>query len=65
VVRGDGEVVEDDDGGDVDVFGWESWPDRVAKWVYNGDNRNTKMVWVKGRLVHTRKSMAKQVLGSA
>ncbi|KAK4125892.1 Metallo-dependent hydrolase [Parathielavia appendiculata] len=46
---------EEDEGGDVDVFGWESWPDRVAKWLYNGDDRNTKKVWVKGRLVHQRK----------
>ncbi|KAK0629609.1 hypothetical protein B0T17DRAFT_589337 [Bombardia bombarda] len=41
--------------GNVDVFGWESWGDMVAKWVYNGDDRNTKKVWVKGRLVHERK----------
>ncbi|KAL2196890.1 hypothetical protein P885DRAFT_69361 [Corynascus similis CBS 632.67] len=42
-------------GGNVDVFGWENWPERVAKWVYNGDDRNTVKVWVKGRLVHERK----------
>lgn len=51
--------MDDDDStedlGDVDVFGWESWDDRVAKWVYNGDDRNTRMVWVRGRLVHERK----------
>ncbi|KAH8680968.1 guanine deaminase [Xylariales sp. PMI_506] len=38
----------------VDIFGWESWEERVAKWVYNGDDRNTERVWVKGRLVHAR-----------
>jgi guanine deaminase len=38
--------------GPVDVFGWESWSDRVEKWVYGGDDRNTVAVWVKGRLVH-------------
>ena len=38
--------------GPVDVFGWESWQDRVEKWVYSGDDRNTVAVWVKGRLVH-------------
>jgi guanine deaminase len=38
--------------GPVDVFGWESWSDRVEKWVYSGDDRNTVAVWVKGRLVH-------------
>jgi guanine deaminase len=42
--------------GAVDVFGWESWEDRMAKWVYCGDDRNTKKVWVKGRLVHSRAS---------
>ncbi|KAL2021113.1 hypothetical protein VTK56DRAFT_7532 [Thermocarpiscus australiensis] len=46
---------EEEDGGDVDVFGWESWPERIAKWVFCGDDRNTKKVWVRGRLVHERK----------
>lgn len=40
----------------VDIFGWESWEEKVAKWVFNGDDRNTLAVWVKGRLVHERKS---------
>ncbi|OLN97382.1 putative guanine deaminase 1 [Colletotrichum chlorophyti] len=43
------------DDGNVDIFGWENWEERVAKWVFNGDDRNTKMVWVKGRLVHSRR----------
>jgi guanine deaminase len=43
------------DMGSVDIFGWESWDERVAKWIYNGDDRNTLAVWVKGRLVHERK----------
>lgn len=38
--------------GPVDVFGWESWGERVEKWVYAGDDRNTTAVWVRGRLVH-------------
>lgn len=38
----------------VDFFGWESWEDRVAKWLFNGDDRNTRKVWVNGRLVHDR-----------
>ncbi|KAF2084814.1 guanine deaminase [Saccharata proteae CBS 121410] len=38
--------------GPVDVFGWESWEDRIAKWLYSGDDRNTVAVWVNGRLVH-------------
>jgi guanine deaminase len=39
----------------VDVFGWESWEDRIAKWLFNGDDRNTRKVWVRGRLVHERR----------
>jgi guanine deaminase len=38
--------------GPVDVFGWEEWEDKVEKWVYGGDDRNTVAVWVRGRLVH-------------
>ncbi|KAI1814485.1 guanine deaminase [Poronia punctata] len=38
----------------VDLFGWETWEERVAKWVFNGDDRNTKKVWVRGQLVHQR-----------
>ncbi|EQK98326.1 guanine deaminase [Ophiocordyceps sinensis CO18] len=60
---GDGEAVgapggntdqEYRDGGNVDVFGWETWEEKITKWLYNGDDRNTKKVWVKGRLVHAR-----------
>ncbi|KAG6191039.1 hypothetical protein E4U27_005033 [Claviceps purpurea] len=43
------------DAGNVDIFGWESWEERIAKWLYNGDDRNTKKVWVRGRLVHSRR----------
>lgn len=43
------------DEGNVDIFGWESWEEMMAKWLYNGDDRNTKKVWVKGRLVHARR----------
>lgn len=46
---------ERDGEGNVDVFGWEDWEEKMAKWLYNGDDRNTKKVWVKGRLVHERK----------
>ncbi|KHN97912.1 guanine deaminase [Metarhizium album ARSEF 1941] len=60
LVQDDGSRVgEDEDGhvdaGNVDVFGWETWDERIAKWLYNGDDRNTKKVWVKGRLVHSRR----------
>ena len=49
-----GDASEEDQLGEspVDMFGWETWGDRIAKWVYNGDDRNTLAVWVKGRLVH-------------
>ncbi|KAI1802791.1 guanine deaminase [Daldinia bambusicola] len=43
------------DMGNVDIFGWERWEDRVAKWVFNGDDRNVERVWVRGRLVHERR----------
>lgn len=47
----DGEDV-DEDRVPVDFYGWENWEERVAKWVYTGDDRNTAAVWVKGLLVH-------------
>ncbi|RDA95201.1 hypothetical protein CP533_1877 [Ophiocordyceps camponoti-saundersi (nom. inval.)] len=55
VVGAEGED-DDDDGlevGNVDIFGWETWEDIMAKWLYNGDDRNTEKVWVRGRLVKT------------
>ncbi|KFH44574.1 guanine deaminase-like protein [Hapsidospora chrysogenum ATCC 11550] len=57
---GDGQQEEDEDEdeedeGNVDVFGWEDWEERMAKWLYVGDDRNTKKVWVRGRLVHARR----------
>ena len=39
-VDAQGEVGEG--AGVVDIFGWENWEDRVAKWVWNGDDRNVK-----------------------
>ncbi|OJD12471.1 guanine deaminase [Emergomyces pasteurianus Ep9510] len=33
----------------VDVFGWESWEEKIAKWVWSGDDRNIRAVWVAGR----------------
>lgn len=39
--------------GIVDVFGWESWTEKVHKWVWTGDDRNVRAVWVRGRLVHS------------
>lgn len=55
VVSEDGVMDSRGHEGPVDVFGWEAWDDKVAKWVFNGDDRNTKTVWVKGRMVHERK----------
>ena len=40
--------------GPVDLWGTETWGEKVAKWLFCGDDRNTKMVFVKGRLVHER-----------
>lgn len=50
---GDDPMCEDEDG-TVDVFGWESWEEKVAKWMWTGDDRNVKAVWVGGKLVHSR-----------
>lgn len=46
----------DQKAGPVEIFGDETWEEKVAKWVYTGDDRNTVAVWVKGRLVHGRES---------
>lgn len=43
-----------EDKGPVELWGTEKWADKVAKWLYCGDDRNMKKVWVKGRLVHER-----------
>lgn len=52
----DGERKEkaDQDRGLVQCWGKETWEEKVAKWMYCGDDRNTRKVWVKGRLVHQR-----------
>ncbi|OJJ76859.1 hypothetical protein ASPBRDRAFT_114296 [Aspergillus brasiliensis CBS 101740] len=37
----------------VDIFDEkQKWEEKVHKWVWNGDSRNVRMVWVGGRLVH-------------
>ena len=38
----------------VDIFEWEGQTEKVHKWVWNGDDRNVRKVWVCGRLVHAR-----------
>ena len=39
----------------VELWGPESsWPEKLAKWVFCGDDRNVRKVWVKGREVHDR-----------
>ena len=50
----DGNVEIDEKAGPVEIFGKETWEEKVAKWVYTGDDRNTMATWVKGRLVHKR-----------
>ncbi|KAK6435824.1 hypothetical protein LTR95_007989 [Oleoguttula sp. CCFEE 5521] len=50
-----GESEIDDAEGLLEIFGKETWEEKVAKWVYTGDDRNTLAVWVRGRLVHKRK----------
>lgn len=41
--------------GNVNLVGNNTWQERVQKWMWNGDDRNVKSVWVQGELVHTRK----------
>ncbi|KAK6442692.1 hypothetical protein LTR95_001051 [Oleoguttula sp. CCFEE 5521] len=57
-VVGLGDTVDTDEidqsEGLLEIFGKEPWEEKVAKWVYTGDDRNTLAVWVKGRLVHKR-----------
>lgn len=43
-----------EDRGPVELWGTEKWGEKVAKWAFCGDDRNTIQVWVKGRLVHER-----------
>ena len=52
--EGEGSV-ESADGGPVELWGQETWGDKVAKWIFFGDDRNTKKVFVGGRLVHERR----------
>ncbi|OQE46986.1 hypothetical protein PENCOP_c001G01595 [Penicillium coprophilum] len=55
-VVGDGsaDLVKAGPVGNVDLFGTESWEEKIQKWVWSGDDRNVKAVWVGGRLVHSR-----------
>lgn len=63
-IEGDGVEVYDEDsvgslsaGHDhpVELWGKESVREKLAKWVFCGDDRNVKKVWVKGRKVHERR----------
>ena len=38
----------------VELWGQETWHERMAKWVFCGDDRNVEAVWVRGRKVHER-----------
>lgn len=42
------------DEGLVELWGNEDWAERISKWVYCGDDRNTRKVWVRGRCVCKR-----------
>ncbi|EXJ85663.1 guanine deaminase [Capronia coronata CBS 617.96] len=55
IVLGDVDSRGEGDNTEVDIFGWETWENRVDKWVWNGDDRNVRRVWVGGRLVHERR----------
>ena len=38
--------------GPVELWGEESWAEKVAKWLFCGDDRNCRKVFVRGELVH-------------
>lgn len=48
-------LAESDTVGNVDLFGNETWQEQIQKWMWSGDDRNVKNVWVQGKLVHSRK----------
>lgn len=50
----DQERLGNEDRGPVELWGSEKWAEKIAKWAFCGDDRNTRKVWVKGRLVHER-----------
>ncbi|OQE80973.1 hypothetical protein PENNAL_c0042G10043 [Penicillium nalgiovense] len=54
VPDGSADLVKAGPVGNVDLFGTESWEEKIQKWVWSGDDRNVKAVWVGGRLVHSR-----------
>jgi len=39
----------------VEIWGKETWSEKVAKWLFCGDDRNTKKVYVRGKMVHERR----------
>ena len=43
------------DEGLVELWGKETWSEKVAKWLFCGDDRNTRRVYVRGRLVYERR----------
>ena len=43
------------DQGPVELWGKETWGEKVAKWLFCGDDRNTKKLFLGGRLVHERR----------
>lgn len=35
--------------GPTELWGMEDWNEKVAKWMFCGDERNVRGVWVRGR----------------
>lgn len=48
----------------VDIFDWEDQTEKVHKWVWNGDDRNVRKVWARGRLVHARDVDVETAIGT-
>ena len=47
-------IAGEEDDNPVEIWGKETWNEKVAKWVFTGDDRNVQGVWVKGHKVSSR-----------
>lgn len=48
------EVQSKEDDNPIELWGKETWNEKLAKWVFTGDDRNVQGVWVRGRKVYSR-----------
>lgn len=53
-VPSESSLTHDESDNPIEIWGKEDWSEKMAKWVFTGDDRNVKGVWVKGRKVYER-----------